>query len=69
MCIPPINQNTENYFKEMFELNKSLNLEELSMGMSADFLEATKNHATFKNWFKYFWKKSLAYFYFSIFFY
>ena len=47
MCIPPINLNTENYFKEMFELNKSLNLEELSMGMSADFLEATKNHATF----------------------
>ena len=26
MCIPPINQNTEHYFKEMFELNKSLNL-------------------------------------------
>ena len=47
MCIPPINQNTEHYFKEMFELNKSLNLEELSMGMSADFLEATKNRATF----------------------
>ena len=47
MCIPPLKQNSENYFKEMFELNKSLNLEELSMGMSADFLEATKNHATF----------------------
>ena len=47
MCIPPINQNTEHYFKEMLELNKSLNLEELSMGMSDDFIEATKNSATF----------------------
>lgn len=47
MCIPPINQNTEYHFKEMLELNKSLNLEELSMGMSDDFMEATKHSATF----------------------
>ena len=47
MCIPPNNDNTEKYFSEMNETNKELNFEELSMGMSGDYLEAIKNNATY----------------------
>jgi pyridoxal phosphate enzyme (YggS family) len=47
MCIPPINVDPENYFGEMNELNKSLDLSELSMGMSSDFLIAAKNFSTY----------------------
>ena len=47
MCIPPLNEPSENFFKEMSELNKKLNLEELSMGMSSDYLNAIKNSATY----------------------
>jgi len=47
MCIPPINVDPENYFGEMNKLNKSLDLSELSMGMSSDFLIAVKNFSTY----------------------
>ena len=47
MCIPPINIDPENYFKDMNILNKSLGFSELSMGMSADFLQATKHSSTY----------------------
>ena len=47
MCIPPANINPEIYFDEMKNLNKSLGFEELSMGMSSDFLLAAKNESTF----------------------
>tara|TARA_B100001057_G_scaffold431542_1_gene459082 strand:- start:100 stop:753 length:654 start_codon:yes stop_codon:yes gene_type:complete len=47
MCIPPVNIDPINYFKEMSELNKSLNLSQLSMGMSSDYIEATQNKATY----------------------
>ena len=47
MCIPPINIDPENYFKEMSQLNKSLDFAELSMGMSSDFLIATKYFSTY----------------------
>ena len=47
MCIPPLNKPSEIYFKEMRELNKKLNFEELSMGMSSDYLNAIKNSATY----------------------
>ncbi len=47
MCIPPLNEPSEIYFKEMKELNKKLNFEELSMGMSSDYLNAIKNSATY----------------------
>ena len=47
MCIPPIDDNTENFFKEMKLLTKKLNLLELSMGMSSDYIEASKNSATY----------------------
>ena len=47
MCIPPLNEPSEIYFKEMSDLNKKLNFKELSMGMSSDYLNAIKNFATF----------------------
>ena len=47
MCIPPININPNSYFEEMNKLNKALGFSELSMGMSSDFLIASKNLATY----------------------
>ena len=47
MCIPPAKTDINNYFAEMNELNKSIGLKELSMGMSSDFLEATIHGATY----------------------
>ena len=47
MCIPPANEVSTEYFKKMFLLSNDMNLSELSMGMSSDYLEATKNHATY----------------------
>ena len=47
MCIPPNDDNTEKYFSEMNDINKELNLIELSMGMSGDYLEATRFNATY----------------------
>lgn len=47
MIIPPIDQKVNKYFKSLNELNKSLALENISMGMSADYLEAIKYGSTF----------------------
>ena len=47
MCIPPMNIDPENFFKEMNILNKSLGFSELSMGMSSDFLLAAKYLSTY----------------------
>ena len=47
MCIPPVDNKTEIYFKDMLILNKKFNLQELSMGMSADYIDAAKNSATY----------------------
>ena len=47
MVIPPNDNNPGKYFKSLNELNKSLALQDLSMGMSADYIEAVKNGATF----------------------
>ena len=47
MCIPPNDQNSENYFSEMNKINKNINFKELSMGMSGDYLSAIKNNATY----------------------
>ena len=46
MCIPPID-NTSKFFSKMLELNNLLNLSDLSMGMSSDYLEALNFKATF----------------------
>ena len=47
MCIPPSNIDPENYFDEMNKLNKISGFRELSMGMSSDFLTATKHFSTY----------------------
>ena len=47
MVIPPLEQNAGKYFKIINELNKSLALNHLSMGMSADYLDAIKHGSTF----------------------
>ena len=47
MCIPPANIDPNNYFDEMNKLNKSFGFNELSMGMSSDYLIATKHFATY----------------------
>ena len=47
MCIPPNDNNEEKYFEIMSEKNKLLNLKNLSMGMSSDYLKAAKYHANF----------------------
>ena len=47
MVIPPNDNSPEKYFKSLNELNKSFALQDLSMGMSGDYLEAIKHGATF----------------------
>ena len=47
MAIPPNDENTEKYFKSLSELNSSLGLKELSMGMSSDYLKAINYKATY----------------------
>ena len=46
MCIPP-QDNVTDYFSEMQKLNSSLKLNELSMGMSADYIQAIKYGSSF----------------------
>jgi len=47
MCLPPINEDSEKYFKELRQLAIDNNLKELSMGMSNDYISAIKNGSTF----------------------
>ena len=47
MCIPPFVNDTKIYFEEMVKIKEKTNLEELSMGMSNDYLSAAKNSATY----------------------
>ncbi len=47
MCIPPIEGNPDQHFKNLAELARVNNLSELSMGMSNDYEIAIKNGSTF----------------------
>ena len=47
MCLPPINDDSNKYFKELRQLAFDNNLKELSMGMSNDYMSAIKNGSTF----------------------
>ena len=47
MCLPPQVDDKELFFKRMKELKKLINVKELSMGMSDDYIEAIKHGATF----------------------
>ena len=47
MCLPPNNEKSSLYFSKMDILSKKLNLKELSMGMSNDYIEAVENNSSF----------------------
>ena len=47
MCIPPMNTDPEDYFVEMNKLKKDFGFDELSMGMSSDYLTAIKHFSTY----------------------
>ena len=47
MCLPPINDDSDKYFKELRQLAFDNNLKELSMGMSNDYMSAIKNGSTY----------------------
>ena len=47
MCLPPFNEDSEEYFAEMKILNENLKLKELSMGMSSDYLNAIKYNSSY----------------------
>ena len=47
MCIPPMNTDPEDYFAEMNKLKKDFGFDELSMGMSSDYLTAIKHLSTY----------------------
>ena len=47
MCIPPNDNNEEKYFLKMKELKDELRLDDLSMGMSNDYLKAIRYGSTY----------------------
>jgi len=47
MCLPPESKNSNIYFSKMKNLNDSIKLNELSIGMSHDYLTAIKYSANF----------------------
>ena len=47
MCLPPKNDDAKNYFLKMKNLSRKIEINQLSMGMSNDYLEAATSGATF----------------------
>ena len=47
MCIPPDNQDPKPFFKDLLALNRKMNLSEISMGMTNDYLDALEYESTF----------------------
>jgi len=47
MCIPPDNQDPKPFFKHLLILNQKINLSEISMGMTNDYLDALEYKSTF----------------------
>ena len=47
MCLPPLNLNSDKFFKILKNSAEKLNLKELSMGMSSDFEKAIINGSTY----------------------
>ena len=47
MVLPPNDNNTKKYFKILSNLNKSLGLKDLSMGMSSDYSDAINFDSTY----------------------
>ena len=47
MCIPPVDEEPDKFFQEIKFLSKKFNLQEISMGMSSDYLKAIENSSTY----------------------
>jgi pyridoxal phosphate enzyme (YggS family) len=47
MCIPPFNEDSSKFFSKMSTFNKEINLKELSMGMSSDYINAIEHQSTY----------------------
>ena len=47
MCLPPINSDSNKYFKILKSTSENLNLTNLSMGMSTDYEQAILNGSTY----------------------
>ena len=47
MCLPPFDEDPTPFFKKMQNLSTSLNLKEISMGMSNDYMDALRFNATY----------------------
>ena len=47
MCIPPDNQDSKLFFKDLLNLNNKIKLSEISMGMSKDYLDALEYGSTY----------------------
>ena len=47
MCLPPISQDVAPFFLKMQDIHKKLGLNELSMGMSNDYLKAIKFNSSY----------------------
>ena len=47
MCLPPNNIDPDKYFNKMKKLSEEIDLQEISMGMSEDYLKAVDFNSTF----------------------
>ena len=47
MCMPPVDSNSQEYFKKLKKVAGQLNLEDLSMGMSSDYVQAILSGSTY----------------------
>lgn len=47
MCIPPVKIDPSSFFNKMSDVSKEFSFKELSMGMSSDYILATKYNASF----------------------
>ena len=47
MCLPPLESNPDSYFKQLANIAKKKSLNQLSMGMSADYQAAVREGATY----------------------
>jgi len=47
MCLPPNNNDSSKYFSQIYNFSKKLNLQDLSMGMSQDYLKAVENRSSY----------------------
>ena len=47
MCIPPVKKDSSIFFQEMKKIAEKFSIEEISMGMSSDYLKAIEYNSTF----------------------